>query len=82
MAYDFKKEFKELYKPLSKPSIVTVPPMSYIAVRGKGDPNIEGGEYQGAMPLLYGVAYAIKMSKKGPAFNACTPGLTTTSQQP
>ena len=40
--------------------------MSYIAVRGKGDPNIEGGEYQGAMPLLYGVACTVKMSKKGP----------------
>ena len=66
MAYDFKKEFKELYKPSGKPSILTVPPMSYIAVRGKGDPNIEGGEYQSAMPLLYGVAYTIKMSKKGP----------------
>ena len=66
VAYDFKKEFREFYKPSGKPSIVTVPPMSYIVVRGKGDPNIEGGEYQGAMPLLYGVAYAIKMSKKGP----------------
>ena len=66
MAYDFKKEFKELYKPSCKPSILTIPPMSYIAVRGKGDPNIEGGEYQGTMPLLYGVAYTVKMSKKGP----------------
>ena len=66
MAYDFKKEFKELYKPSGKPSILTIPSMSYIAVRGKGDPNIDGGEYQGAMPLPYGVAYAIKMSKKGP----------------
>ena len=66
MAYDFKKEFKELYKPSSKPSILTVPPMSYIAVRGKGDPNTEGGEYQSSIPLLYGVAYTIKMSKKGP----------------
>ena len=66
MAYDFKKEFKELYKPSCKPSILTIPPMSYIAVRGKGDPNIEGGEYQSAMPLLYGVAYTVKMSKKGP----------------
>ena len=66
VAYDFKKEFREFYKPSGKPSIVTVPPMSYIVVRGKGNPNIEGGEYQGAMPLLCGVAYAIKMSKKGP----------------
>lgn len=66
MAYDFKKEFRELYRPSGKPSIVIVPPMSYVAVRGKGDPNAEGGEYQNALPLLYGVAYAIKMSKKGP----------------
>ena len=52
MAFDFKKECKELYKPASKPSIVTVPPMSYVAVRGKDDPNTEGGEYQNALPLL------------------------------
>ena len=65
MAYDFKKEFRELYRPSGKPSVVTVPPMSYVAVRGKGDPSAEGGEYQNALPLLYGVAYAIKMSKKG-----------------
>lgn len=43
MAYDFKKEFRELYRPSSKPGVVTVPPMSYVAVRGKGDPNAEGG---------------------------------------
>lgn len=66
MAYDFKKEFRELYRPSGKPGVVTVPPMSYVAVRGKGDPNAEGGEYQNALPLLYGVAYAIKMSKKAP----------------
>ena len=66
MAYDFKKECKELYRPSGKPSIITVPPMNYIAVRGKGDPNIEGGEYQSSLPLLYGIAYTIKMSKKGP----------------
>lgn len=66
MAYDFKKEFRELYRPSGKPGVVTVPPMSYVAVRGKGDPNAEGGEYQNALPLLYGVAYTIKMSKKGP----------------
>ncbi len=66
MAYDFKKEFRGLYRPSGKPGVVTVPPMSYVAVRGKGDPNAEGGEYQNALPLLYGVAYTIKMSKKGP----------------
>lgn len=65
MAFDFKKEYKELYQPSGKPSVVTVPPMNYVAVRGKGNPNAEGGEYQGSIPLLYGIAYTIKMSKKG-----------------
>lgn len=46
MAFDFKKEYKEFYMPPKKPSIVTVPPMNYIAVRGKGDPNDENGEYK------------------------------------
>ena len=41
MAFDFKKEYKEFYLPRNKPQIVTVPPMNYIAVRGKGDPNEE-----------------------------------------
>jgi len=65
MAFDFKKEYKEFYKPKSKPGIVTLPCMNYLAVRGRGDPNIEGGEYQTSIPLLYGVAYTIKMSYKG-----------------
>ena len=65
MAFDFKKECKELYRPSVKPNIVTVPPMSYVAVRGKGNPNAEGGEYQKSIPLLYGISYTIKMSKKG-----------------
>ena len=65
MAFDYKKEYKEFYMPKSKPSIVTVPPMNYIAVRGQGDPNAEGGAYKQAIELLYGIAYTIKMSKKG-----------------
>lgn len=65
MAFDFKKEYKEFYMPKAKPEIVTVPRMNYIAVRGSGDPNAEDGEYKKAIELLYGVAYTIKMSKKG-----------------
>ena len=65
MAFDFKKEYKEFYLPKAKPEIVTVPPMNYIAVRGKGDPNEEDGAYKQAIALLYGIAYTIKMSKKG-----------------
>ena len=65
MAFDYKKEYKEFYIPKNKPSIVDVPTMNYIAVRGKGDPNEENGEYQESIGLLYGIAYTIKMSYKG-----------------
>ena len=61
MAFDFKKEYKEFYMPKAKPEIVMVPKANYIAVRGEGDPNEEGGAYQAAI----GVLYAIKMSKMG-----------------
>lgn len=65
MAFDYKKEYREFYMPPNKPCIVEVPGMNYIAVRGEGDPNTEGGEYKQAIGLLYGVAFTIKMSKKG-----------------
>lgn len=65
MAFDFKKEYKEFYLPKTKPSIVTIPKMNYLAVRGTGDPNVEGGEYKKSIELLYPIAYTIKMSKKG-----------------
>lgn len=64
MAFDYKKEYKEFYLPPAKPGIVDVPPMNYIAVRGQGDPNEEGGQYQAAISLLYAVAFTIKMSYK------------------
>ena len=65
MAFDYKKEYKEFYMPKGKPSIVTVPKMNYIAVRGQGDPNAEDGDYKAAIGLLYGIAFTIKMSKMG-----------------
>ena len=65
MAFDYKKEYKEFYMPPKKPGIVTVPPMNYIAVRGRGDPNTEGGEYKQSIGLLYAIAFTIKMSYKG-----------------
>ena len=64
MAFDFKKEYKEFYMPGNKPQIVTVPKANYIAVRGKGNPNEEGGAYQQAIGVLYAVAYTLKMSYK------------------
>ena len=65
MAFDYKKEYKEFYMPKNKPSIVTVPSMNYIAVRGTGNPNQEDGEYKQSIGLLYGIAFTVKMSKKG-----------------
>lgn len=65
MTFDFKKEYKAYYLPKNKPEIVTVPPMQYVAVRGQGDPNEEGGAYKAAIGVLYAVAYTIKMSKMG-----------------
>lgn len=65
MAFDYKKEYKEFYMPKNKPGIVEVPPVNYIAVRGKGNPNAEDSEYKQSIGLLYGIAFTIKMSKKG-----------------
>ena len=65
MAFDFKKEYKELYAPKKEPGIIEVPPVTYVAVRGSGDPNEEGGAYQQAIAVLYAISYTIKMSKKG-----------------
>ncbi len=65
MAFDYKKEYREFYLPPKKPGLVDVPEMNYIAVWGRGDPNVPDGEYQNAMSLLYGIAFTIKMSYKG-----------------
>lgn len=64
MPFDFKKGFKEFYMPKNKPEIVNVPKANYIAVRGKGNPNDEDGEYQKAVGVLYAIAYTLKMSYK------------------
>lgn len=65
MAFDYKKEYREFYLPKNKPEIVEIPEMNFIAVRGTGNPNEEGGEYKESIGLLYGIAFTIKMSKKG-----------------
>ena len=65
MAFDYKKEYKEFYLPKNKPSIVDIPKMNYIAVRGRGNPNDENSEYKESIGLLYAIAFTIKMSYKG-----------------
>lgn len=64
MAFDYKKEFKEFYMPKTKPEIIEIPQMNYIAVRGSGNPNEAGGDYSKAISVLYPVAYTLKMSYK------------------
>ena len=59
---DYKKEFKDLYQPKTKPSLVDVPEMTFISVRGSGDPNTSI-EYKEAIEILYGLSFTIKMSK-------------------
>ena len=65
MAFDFKKEYKDLYLPKTKPMRIDVPAMTFIAVAGMGDPNEENGSYAEALGLLYALSYTIKMSKMG-----------------
>lgn len=64
MPFDFKKEYKEFYMPQGKPGLVNVPEMHYLAVRGAGDPNEQGGAYQQAVGVLYALAYTLKMSAR------------------
>jgi hypothetical protein len=66
---DYKKVYKNLYLPKQKPTVVDVPDMKFIMVNGSGNPNDNGGEYQQAVELLYGLSYTIKMSKR----NSCEP---------
>lgn len=64
MAFDYKKEYKDLYFPKEKPMVIDVPKMIFITVDGKGNPNTSDS-YREAMELEYGLSYTIKMSKMG-----------------
>ena len=64
MSFDYKKEYKEFYMPKNKPSIIEIPKMNFIAVRGEGNPNGENSDYKNTIGLLYGVAFTLKMSYK------------------
>jgi hypothetical protein len=63
---DLKKDLKQLYHASSKEAVeVTVPPLSYLMIDGKGDPN-SAPEYAQAVEALFAVAYTAKfMVKKG-----------------
>ena len=64
MTFDFKKEYKEYYRPKNKPEIINIPQFNFIAIRGKGNPNEENGMYQQAIHILYAVAYTLRRNIK------------------
>ena len=49
MPIDYKKTQKALYRPPKTPHLIQVPPLSFLAVQGQGDPNQPGGAYQEAI---------------------------------
>ena len=62
MKYDLKKDRKDLYAPGSHDVVrVTVPPLTYLAIDGHGDPNT-AAEYTDAVSALYASGYAIKFA--------------------
>ena len=56
---DYKKEFKEFYRPSAKKVVeVDIPKMNFLMVNGNGAP--ETTEYQQAIETLYSVSYTLK----------------------
>ncbi len=64
--YDFKKELKEIYK-AKKLSIIDVPFLHYISLKGTGNPNSK--LFSDKVEALYATAYAISMSYKKDDFH-------------
>lgn len=64
MTIDLKKDRKDLYQPGSKEfTEVDVPPMTYLAIDGHGDPNTSR-DYSVAVAALHSGAYAIRYALK------------------
>jgi hypothetical protein len=65
---DLKRELKRLYSaPAGVPGMVEVPPLRFLMVDGRGDPN-DNTDFHAAMEALYGMAYTLKfMLKRGPS---------------
>jgi len=61
---DLKKELKHLYFPSAKEvTVVDVPPMNFLMLDGRGDPNT-APEFKAAIEVLYSVSYALKVMVK------------------
>jgi len=60
--HEYKKQEKNLYIPKEEPCLLDVPPMLYLTISGKGNPNSQ--EFSEKISALYSLSYAIKMSYK------------------
>jgi hypothetical protein len=61
---DLRKEWKHLYNPSAKkPELILVPPLQYLMIDGKGNPNISQ-EYRHAIATLFPLSYALKFALK------------------
>lgn len=59
MANDLRRLHPGLWTASAEPARVTVPPLAYLAVDGRGDPNTSP-EYEAAVTTLYPVAYGLR----------------------
>lgn len=64
MTIDLKKDRKDLYAPPTSDFVeIDIPDMTYLAVDGRGDPNVST-EYAEAVEALFTAAYAIRAKAK------------------
>lgn len=59
---EYRKDYKHIYLPTTKPVIIDVKEMPFIMISGSGDPNRE--EFALETQALYSLSYAVKMSYK------------------
>ena len=62
--FDVKTQLKSLYQPRRAFEAIEVPPMQFVKVDGRGDPNTSE-VYRKAVEWLYAVSYAMKFTTKG-----------------
>jgi hypothetical protein len=60
---DWKKDLKTLYAPPKNVVEVVVPPMNYLMIDGKGNPNTSL-QFQQATEALYSLSYTLKFAQK------------------
>ncbi len=61
---DLKQQYADYLKPSAKaPQIVDLPPLSYLMIDGRGNPNTAPA-YKEAVEALFSVSYALKFHFK------------------